>query len=93
MDHLKRKLYVSFELKILLLRSIITNNYILPIIRFYALFKLSLLPKFKLITRQKNRCIFLGRSYSILRKFKLSRWELKKKASFGLISNVIKGSW
>lgn len=43
--------------------------------------------------RVRNRCIQTGRSRSILRLFKLSRIEFRRRAALGLIPGIRKASW
>jgi len=45
------------------------------------------------ISRIKRRCILTGRAKSVYKDFGLSRMQLRKLASFGLLSGVKKSSW
>jgi small subunit ribosomal protein S14 len=56
-------------------------------------FQLQNLPRNSSITRIKNRCSLTGRARSVLRLFKLSRLEFRRKALQGLIPGLKKASW
>jgi len=45
------------------------------------------------VTRIKNRCIITGRARSVYRFFKLSRIQLRKLASEGVLPGLSKYSW
>jgi small subunit ribosomal protein S14 len=92
MDLLKRRLFVKFELKRNLLRSILLNRHLKPIIRLYVLYKLTFLPTIVSITKQNNRCVVSGRSYNVLSSVRLSRFQLRDLANNGDIPGLRKYS-
>ncbi len=61
--------------------------------RFRLVAKLSKMPRNSSKVRIRNRCETTGRPRGFYRKFKLSRIELRKLATFGLIPGITKGSW
>jgi small subunit ribosomal protein S14 len=44
-------------------------------------------------TRVQNRCVLTGRAGSVLRRFRLSRLQLRQLAAQGMLMGVVKGSW
>ena len=89
----QRYLFKHFEKKRLILKSIINNTSIKKDIRFKIQQRYFSFSNNSSLTRIKNRCVLTGRSRSIYRFFKISRIELRKLASKGLLPNVFKYSW
>jgi ribosomal protein S14 len=46
------------------------------------------LPHYKNITLQRNRCLLTGRSYGVIKSFKLARFSLRFKVYNGYILNL-----
>ena len=106
-NELKRNLYkallISLEKKknFILILSKKNNNFDIELInsniyfqlKFYLLKKIKKLPNNSFKTKILNRCIWTGRSKSILKKFKFSRIIFKKYASNGEIPGYFKYSW
>lgn len=82
---MKRKLFVKYELKKILLKSVICNSYVSPLVRYYALYKLNHLPKYKMMSKQVTRCVATGRVYNILKNFKYSRFYLRSEIAKGSV--------
>ena len=61
--------------------------------RFKTVLKLAQLPRNSSKIRHRNRCESTGRPRGYYRKFKLSRVELRRCSSFGLIPGITKSSW
>lgn len=92
-DIKRRQLYKKYELIRNLLKSIIYNRNLKPIIRYNAFLKLNSLPKDSSIVRIRNRCVLTGRSRAVYKLFKISRTIFRKLASNGYIQGVQKSSW
>lgn len=92
-DQLKRQLVSKYELERHILKSVIYNDSLDPVLRSIALVKLDQLPKNSSAIRIKNRCILTGRSRSIYRQYGLSRIQLRELASYGLLPGIKKSSW
>jgi small subunit ribosomal protein S14 len=93
MDLLKRQLYVKYEIKYHLLKSLIFNQQLTPIVRFYALYKLQTLVVNSSVATQINRCVLSGRSYNVLSKFKYSRFTLRQQTNVGAVVGNKRFSW
>ncbi len=61
--------------------------------RLNAQIKLSQMPRDGSVTRYRNRCALTGRPRGNLRKFGLSRMQVRELASWGQIPGLIKSSW
>ena len=61
--------------------------------RLIAQIKLSQMPRDGSVTRYRNRCALTGRPRGNLRKFGLSRMQVRELASWGQIPGLIKSSW
>ena len=92
-DNLKRKLFIKYELKYLLLRSLFVSLDKSYIIRTYWQYKLVLLPKFGLIIKHNNRCLTSGRNKNILMKTKSSRFFFRLNINFGNNPSLRKLTW
>ena len=90
-DKKKRILLIKNYIKKQCLKSIQYNENLSRQIRWQSSFlQYSMINS---IARIKNRCILTNRSHSILKRFKLSRMEIRKLTSLGLISGLQKSSW
>ncbi len=92
-DKLSRKVFSKFEVKKLIIKSMLYNkgnSYI------YKIYYDKIFKKFvynSSIARYRTNCIFLGNSRSIFQRFKLSRHSCKNWASQGLIPGLRKSSF
>ncbi len=92
-DKKSRKIFKKYEVKKLIIKSILYNNsYSLNNkIYFDNIFK-----KFSYnssISKYRTNCMFLGNSRSIFQRFKLSRHSCKNLASNGLLIGLKKSSF
>lgn len=92
-DKKYRKEFFKFEIKKLIIKSILFNNkhFFFDKIYYDNIFK-----KFShnsSISRSRTNCMFLGNSRSIFQKFKMSRHICKKFASHGLLTGLKKSSF
>jgi len=92
-DSFKRKLVLKYELKRLILKLIQSNNNIPFRYRFKVQHRLQKLPRNSNFVRINNRCVFTGRQYGVLRRFKLSRIQIKKYEQKGFLPGLLKSSW
>lgn len=77
----------KIELKKLILKSIIQNKNIKPIIRSHATYKLSRLKYIYCNSKQNNVCLYSGKIKSIFKEFKMSRHFIKKFCSENTLQN------
>lgn len=90
-DKKKNELITKFEF------SNVFNKHIRKhpsnLIKYYAILKNYRNPINSTICKMHNRCIVTGRPRAILRKFRLSRQELKRMHNYGLVIGLRKSSW
>ena len=92
-DLIYRKHYIKYELKKLILKSIIQNKSSHPLIRYHAKFKLNLITLRSNICKQNNTCIVTGRNGGVFKFLNISRHAIKQLNNNGLISNVKSRAW
>ena len=92
-DLKKRLLFKKYEVKRLLLKSMIKNMSLMPLFRKDMVLMLNKLPRNSSLTRVKNRCTITGRGKSIYRKFRMSRLTFRELANKGLLPGIKKSSW
>ncbi|BBA84845.1 30S ribosomal protein S14 [endosymbiont of Pachyrhynchus infernalis] len=90
----KRKIMVNkfFNKRMELKKKIISNLYS-KIEKWNFILKLQKFPKNSIMSRLRNRCINTGRPRGFIRRFGLSRLELRKLAVKGFIPGLKKSSW
>lgn len=89
----RRFLFLKYESRRLVLKSLVKNSNLPFSIREKAVFDLSRFPKDSSKVRLKNRCILSGRGRFILSSFSLSRLMIRKLACEGFIPGLRKSSW
>lgn len=92
-DKKKRKIYKKNELERMRLRSIINNIELNLPFKNVNYLKLTKMKRNSVGNPYKNRCLLTSTSKSVYRKFKLSRWELRKLCNNGEIMGLHKASW
>lgn len=92
-DLIKRGTYIKYELKKCILKSIIKNKQVKPIIRSYAFLKLINFTNKSYISRQINTCLFRGRNKGVYKKIQLCRHAINQQARFGFLQNIKIKSW
>ena len=76
---LKKKKFNKNEIKRIILKSLIQNKNIKPIIRSYILYKNSRKKCIYSISKQKNNlCLYSGKLKSVYKKYNMSRHLIKK---------------
>ena len=92
-DKKKRNYFHQFEIKKLVIKSLLYNK----LIDFeYKLYFDNIFKKFPYkssIAQYRTSCLFLGNSRSVFRRFKLSRHSIKKYAPFGYMIGLKKSSF
>lgn len=61
LDNYRRKMFLKYELKRLILKSVTKNETIPYSVRYGALFQKNQLIRFSTIGAQRNRCVLTGR--------------------------------
>lgn len=93
-DILKRKKFTKTEIKKILLKSVIQNKNIKPIIRAKALRKSYKFSYLSYISKQNNNiCLKTGRIKGVYNMFNLSRHSIKKIGVLGNLQNIKVASW
>lgn len=92
-NNLKKIYYIKNEFKVILLKSIIHDKNVKPIIRSYCLYKLTNIKKKSRISFQKSVCLILGKHRAIYSKFQIKRHTLKKLNTLAKIPNLKSQGW
>ncbi|KAL1959832.1 hypothetical protein VTO42DRAFT_977 [Malbranchea cinnamomea] len=92
-DHTKRKVFMEYEPERQALRYIIRNTSLPLRIRAQAQLKLSQMHCYTRSTQIKNRCIAGDVARSVIRDFKLGRYQFRQQALAGELPGVKKASW
>jgi small subunit ribosomal protein S14 len=92
-DNIKKLHFVKQEWKKLILKSILQNKNIKPLIRSYCFYKLVNLKKKSSISNQNNPCLIRGRFKGVYKKFGLCRHVINKLALNGNLQNTKIKSW
>lgn len=86
-------MFLKFELKRLILKSITKNEMIPYAARYNALFYKNQLIRFSTIGAQRNRCVLTGRVWNVLKKVKYSRFVFRTEAYDGHMPACRKATW
>lgn len=89
----KRNLFKKYELKRLLLKSIIYNLNLKQNIREYIFLILNNFTKNTSKTQIRNRCIITNRSRFLFIDYKISRLEFKRLVVLGKLTGVYRKIW
>lgn len=93
-DRLKRKKFTKIEIKKIILKSIIHNKNVKPIIRSKAIYKISKFSFLSFISKQNNNlCLKTGRIKGTYKMFNLSRHYIKKISMSGNLQNIKIATW
>ena len=91
---LKKKLYTKNEIKRIILKSILQNNSIKPLLRVKASKIYQKKSKLSFISKQKNNiCLKTGRIKGVYNKFNLSRHYIKYLGMNNNLQNIKVASW
>jgi small subunit ribosomal protein S14 len=92
-DLIKRKIYIKYELKKIILKSIIQNKNTKPVIRSYAYYKTINYDRKNSISKQINVCLVRGRHKGVWKFAQLCRHAINKFATTGFLQNMKIKSW
>lgn len=92
-DKCKRQMVSDFEIKRVVLKSIIRNQNLLDRTRWSANIELSGLPVNSSKCRVVNRCLLTGRKSKVNKLYNFSRLSFLRLARNGLIVGLKKSSW
>lgn len=93
-DLLFRQYFLKNELKLAILKSLIRNQNIQPMVRSYSLLLLSIKNKKKKnLSIQQNRCLLTGKAKTTLNISGFSRQNTKKFIDLGLLQNIKTNSY
>jgi ribosomal protein S14 len=87
-----RKNYFKFEIKKIVLKSLLYNNNTF-ILKLYFDKYFKKFSKYTSISQCRTNCLFLKNSRSIFKRFKMSRHIAKKYASHGFLTGLKKSSF
>lgn len=93
-EFFKKKNYIKYEIKKLILKSIINNKNLKPIIRANATYKLSKIINKTSISKQKNNiCLKTGRIGGVYKLTNYSRHYMKKLFDKNDLQNIKISNW
>jgi len=92
-DYKIRKSYVNFEIKKLVLKSLLYSEWYPFLHKLIFDFYFKKFPYNSSISRYRRYCMFLGNCRAVLQRFKLSRHCCKKYATLGYCSGLRKSSF
>jgi len=93
-NFIKKKKFYKNEIKKVILKSIIQNKNIKPLIRSYSFYKLSKLKYINSVSKQNNNiCIYSGRIKGVFSYYKMSRHLIKKKCFLNELQNTKLINW
>ena len=85
---IKKKKFLKKELKIIILKSLIQNTNLKPLIRSSVQYKMSRLKYiYKKSKQNNNLCMYSGKIKSVFNQFKMSRHFIKKFCSNNALQN------
>lgn len=93
LDKLRRKNFLKYEIKKIILLSIIKNTNIPRTHRYYAIYNYSKISRSRSLIQHKNRCIKSGRRWSIVKPTKYSRFVFRNEVIYGNLPMFKRASW
>jgi len=87
-DLIRRKSFLKNEFKYIILKSILQNKNVKPIVRSYAYMKLIFLKKKERISFERNLCLVRGRYRSVFKATQMGRHETVTRGFRGDIQNI-----
>lgn len=88
-----RKIFLKYEIKKKVIKSLMYNKNSTIDQKYYFDFKYKKFPYTSSISKARTNCVFIGNNKSIFKKFKMSRDIFKKYASYGFITGIRKASF
>jgi len=93
-EKIKKKIFIKYEIKRIILKSIISNKNVKPIIRANATYKLSKFINISTIAKQKNNiCLKTGRIGGVYKLTNFSRHYMKKLFDKNDLQNIKIHNW
>ena len=92
-DVKRRQLFAKKEKQRMALKYLVLNNNVSKKHHWNCFFRMAGLSRNSTLSRIRNLCVRTGRARAVFKKFKISRIELRRLASFGLIPGMSKASW
>lgn len=93
MDYLKRGLFLKYEIKKFILKSILKNSQIPLTYRYYSLYIKIKNPRWSIKPQVVNRCVRTGRSLSVTKKTRYSRFVFRTESYRGNLPGFKRASW
>jgi len=91
-DKYRRRVFLKYELKRLVLKSVTKSESLPYAVRYFALYKRNHVLRFAAVIEQRNRCIVTGRVWNVLQKVRYSRFFFRTEAYHGNIPGCRKAS-
>ncbi|PYH83956.1 glucocorticoid receptor-like (DNA-binding domain) [Aspergillus uvarum CBS 121591] len=92
-DHTKRRVFEANEVERQALRYVIRNTTLPQRARAQAQLQLAQMHAYTRSTQIKNRCVAGGVARSVIRDFRLGRYQFREQALAGELPGVRKASW
>lgn len=92
-DLLKRKFFIKFEIKSLLLKSIILNKKLPYIYRYNSVYQKTKCTRISSVIQQKNKCVKTGRVWATEKHSRYSRFVFRIESNSGNIPGFRRASW
>ncbi|PYH40550.1 mitochondrial 37S ribosomal protein uS14m [Aspergillus saccharolyticus JOP 1030-1] len=92
-DHTKRRVFEANEVERQALRYVIRNTTLPARARAQAQLQLAAMHAYTRPTQIKNRCVAGGVARSVIRDFRLGRYQFREQALAGELPGVRKASW
>lgn len=92
-DILRRKIFLKYELKKIILKSIFKNNEIQNSFKYYSLYSKNHLPRRSSISQQVNRCFLTGRPWYVNKYTRYSRFKFRLESYKGNMPGFKRASW
>lgn len=93
LDKVRRKIFIKYEVKKVILNSLIKNNSLPFVYRYYALYNKSKISRYSSVVQQRNRCVLTGRVWNVTKKVQYSRFIFRTQAYAGNIPGCRRASW
>lgn len=92
-DFYFRKYFLKYEIRKLILKSVIQSNSLPLTNKTVAYLKYSTISRKTNICKQINKCLLTGRSKGVWNFIGLSRHQIKRLNNLGLIQNIKVAGW
>jgi len=93
LDYLKRRLYVKYELKKILIKSGVLNQQLQSTYRYLNSYHYRKYARWTILPQQVNRCVITGRQWAVIKKTNLSRFKFRTESYKGNLPGFKRASW